>query len=47
MLLSGKICRLCHYFCEYDCRKPASTWISCIKKQLSELNISFEEAKRC
>ena len=27
--------------------KPASTWISCVKKQLSELNISWEEAKRC
>ena len=27
--------------------KPASTWISCVKKQLSEINISWEEAKRC
>ena len=25
--------------------KPASTWISCVKKQLSEINISWEEAK--
>ena len=25
--------------------KPANTWISCVKKQLSELNISWEEAK--
>ena len=25
--------------------KPASTWISCVKRQLSELNVSWEEAK--
>ena len=25
--------------------KPASTWISCVKKQLNELNVSWEEAK--
>ena len=27
--------------------KTASTWISCVKKQLSELNISWEEEKLC